>query len=186
MAPSLVAAQLSSLYLPKQTIAVNVPSNGPRGTLQADPTGIPEHSSYATTLHTTRFGTLLLRALHDGLTLELISLSVDVKPVRFYLSSPVMTAPRLFRDGHSEHQKIYIVAVTTGGSLYRCVVPLSGDRALWRDNTSAIGADEYRLSDKIKETFQVGVVCPLNPDCVVLGFTNGAVLRLDAQGRGRA
>lgn len=83
MAPTLVAAQLSSLYLPKQTIAVNVPSNGPRGTSQADPTGIPEHSSYATTLHTTRFGTLLLRALHDGLTLELISLSVDVKPVRF-------------------------------------------------------------------------------------------------------
>ncbi|KAF8900015.1 nucleoporin Nup120/160-domain-containing protein [Mucidula mucida] len=160
----LVAAQLSSLYVPTQAHHVQVPTaKATDFPVSADPNFPAEHAVYSTVLQSTQTGTFLLRVLHEGLILELISLSMDILPIRFVLQSPVQSAP----------------ALTHAGSLHRLIIPLRENQDLWKNELSNISTREYLVkayADGVK-----GVVYVHGTHCVAVGLENGALLRLDTE-----
>ncbi len=173
----LVAAQLSSLYVPTQAHHVQVPTaKATDFPVSADPNFPAEHAVYSTVLQSTQTGTFLLRVLHEGLILELISLSMDILPIRFVLQSPVQSAPGLFLW---EDQELHIIALTHAGSLHRLIIPLRENQDLWKNELSNISTREYLVkayADGVK-----GVVYVHGTHCVAVGLENGALLRFDTE-----
>lgn len=179
----LVATQLSALF-PSQGISIPIQTTRQRTPLPAAPQEFDppaEHASYSTVLHTPITGTILLRVLHGGLIIELISLSTEVAPIRFVFPAMVLPSPAIFLWESSE---LHILAVTGTSSLYRLVIPIGTGRDLWRDQASAIWPHEY-LINHFPETVE-GLVHAQGTHCVSIGLPNGSVLRLEAgvQGHG--
>lgn len=174
----LVATQLSSLYpssqitsVPLQTSRRNTPlASGPS---ESDPPA--EHALFSTVLHTPTTGTIFLRVIHGGLILELISLSTDVPPIRFVLPAPVVSSPAIFLW---ESFELHVLAVTSLGSLYRLVLPASTAK-LWHDPVTKDWCREH-IVQNIHGNIQ-GVVHVQGPHTVVIGPSNGAILRLEVE-----
>ncbi|KAK7061352.1 nucleoporin Nup120/160-domain-containing protein [Favolaschia claudopus] len=174
----IVAAQLSSLFPSVQ--ATSVPIQTTRHTTSLPP--VPdasdpstEHASYSSVLHTPDTGTILLRVLHSGLILELVSLSTAVHPVRFVFPALVLPSPAVFLY----ETELHIVAVTNAGSLYRVVIPLDGGLDLWQHQTPHIWTREYHIMNF--SGINKGLVHVQGTHCVVLSLPNGAILRLETE-----
>jgi nuclear pore complex protein Nup160 len=109
----LVAAHLTSLFPSSQLTAIPIPTSRPNAPLPPAPgaSGPPaEHAIYSTALQTPTAGTIILRVLHQGLILELLSLSTDITPIRFVFPSPVTPSPAIFLWQGAE---IHVIAVTS-------------------------------------------------------------------------
>jgi nuclear pore complex protein Nup160 len=174
----LVAAQLSSLYpvaqvtsVPLQTLRRNTPLP-PRRT-ESDPPA--EHALFSTVLHTPTTGTILMRVIHGGLIVELISLSSDVPPVRFVFPATILSSPAIFLW---ESHEIHIIAVTSVGSLYRLVLPGSAGK-LWHDQVTKNWCREYLIQHTRGDV--EGVVHVQGTHTVAIGMINGAILRLETE-----
>lgn len=174
----LVATQLSSLFpstqvtsVPLQTSRRNTPL--PPHPTESDPPA--EHALFSTILHTATTGTILMRVIHGGLILELISLSTDVPPIRFVFPAAVLSSPAIFLW---ESYEIHILAVTSVGSLYRLVLPGSAGK-LWHDQVTKNWCREH-LIQHIQGDVQ-GVVHVQGTHTVAIGLTNGSILRLETE-----
>lgn len=172
----LVATQLSSLFpypatsIPLQTARQGIPL--PPGPHESDPPA--EHATHSSVLHSPATGTVLLRVLHGGLIIELISLSTDVLPIRFIFPAAVLPSPAIFLW---ETTELHVLAVTDAGSLYRLVIPVGSGRELWRNQTANIWPREYLLKN-ISDT-EGSLVHAHGTHCVAIGLSNGSLLRLE-------
>lgn len=172
----LVATQLSSIYPSAQVTSVPLPTsrrNTPLAPVPAESDPPAEHALFSTVLHTPTTGTILLRVIHSGLILELISLSTNVPPIRFVFPAAVLSSPAIFLW---ESYEIHILAVTSVGSLYRLVLPGSTGK-LWHDQVAKNWCREH-LIQNIHGDIQ-GVVHVQGPHTVAIGLTSGAILRLE-------
>ncbi|KAJ7283368.1 nucleoporin Nup120/160-domain-containing protein [Mycena rebaudengoi] len=174
----LVAAQLSSLYPSAQ--ATSIPISTTRHTSSLPPvpdaSGPPsEHASYSAVLHTPSTGTILLRVLHGGLILEILSLSTGVPPVRFVFPALVLPSPAIFLW----ETELHVVAVTDIGSLFRVVLPIDGGRDLWLRQTANHSVREYHIKN-FSGTL-TGLVHVQGTHCVVISQPGGSILRLETE-----
>lgn len=177
----LVATHLSSLQLPApstviiQTARQNapLPSN-----VQND---LPEeHATYSFVLNTLTTGTILLRLIHGGLIVELVSLSTQVPPIRFVFPAVVLPSPSLFLWEESE---LHLLLVTDIGSLYRLLIPVNGLK-LWQDHIDNIGPREHFIQNLPPECVKNCLVHPQGTHCVAVSLPNGVMLRLEAEAMG--
>lgn len=166
----LIATQLSCLShqivsVPLDTSRSDTPLPAPVS--DSDPP--PEHSLHSSIFHSPQAGTILLRVIHAGLILELISISKNVQPIRFVFPSPVLTRPGIFEW---EQDELHLLAVTASGSLYRLVLPAHGQ--LWHDPVLKNWTREYLIKSPLS-----GLVHVQGPHSVVVGTQTGTLLRLD-------
>lgn len=175
----LVATQLSSLFPSSQITSISLRTarrNTPLPPSLQDSDPPAEHALYATVLHTPATGTIVLRVLHGGLVLELISLTTKINPMRFVFPSPILLSPALFLWQGSE---LHVLAVTKMGSLYRLVLPVGSNGDLWQDLTSANWCREYLIKSVAGP--MSGLLQVQGPHCVVIGLQNGSIMRIETE-----
>lgn len=175
----LVAAQLSTLYPSSNAISHVLQTerrNLPLPPIHSDTDSSSEHASYSSTFHAPHTGTILLRVIHGGLILELVSLSTDVLPIRFVFPSAVLPAPAIFAWGDKE---LHILALTSSGSLFRLVLPTVNPTRLWHDPLPKQWSREYLIKNASGQFS--GVVQVQGLLCVAVGLTNGSLIRIEAE-----
>ena len=132
---------------------------------------LPEHATEASVLYDPQVH-ILLRVLHGRRTIELISLSIDVPPIRFTFSSPLIPSPAVIFDD----PEIHIIACTASGSIYRLVFPLP---YLW--NSHYLTEDwrsEYPLKHPVGNLR--GPVHVKEAGGVFIALKDGGILSIDA------
>lgn len=175
----LVATHSSSLPTSKPTSFV-VPTSRPHLPLpRVQDHNIPaEHATFTSLFDSPTTGTILLRLIHGGLIVELVSLSTDVPPLRLVYPSVLSNYPGMFL----QDDELHVLAVTEHGSLHRTIVPLQ-NRALWKNQTDNIWPKEHIIVN-----FTPGVrgcfVQVQGPFCVAISMPNGSLLRLDIESLG--
>ncbi|KAJ7499350.1 nucleoporin Nup120/160-domain-containing protein [Mycena latifolia] len=174
----IVAAQLSSLFPSIQATSIPIQTTRHTSSLPPLPDASDpplEHASYSAVLHTPSTGTILLRVLHGGLILEIVSLSTGVPPVRFVFPALVLPSPAIFLW----ETELHIVAVTNTGSLYRLVLPIDGGLDLWLHQTANTWTREYHI--KNFSGMIDGLVHVQGTHCVVISQSGGSLLRLETE-----
>ncbi|QRV87591.1 nucleoporin [Ceratobasidium sp. AG-Ba] len=139
-----------------------------------EPNGLSEHAEYATTMHAHDAGTVLLRVLDAGHTLELRALESGIRPVRFAFSSRIALQPALVMLGIAE---LHVLVVTVNGSLFRLRFVLPN---LWISAQQSF--TEYHIT-----SLDVPIDGPVHvPEVgvVFIGLNDGGVLRLTAKMHG--
>ena len=173
----LVSAHASALSPSQPTsIPVHTARNTP---LPADLDKLSELAVYSSVFNSPNTGTLLLRVLHDGLILELLSLSTDVPPLRFVFPALILNAPAIFAWHSTE---LHVLVVTNAASLYRLVIPVGTARRLWKEDTGNIWIREYLI--KTAPADLVGPVHVQGVHCLAIGLTHGALLRIETESLG--
>ncbi|KAF8165109.1 nucleoporin Nup120/160-domain-containing protein [Crassisporium funariophilum] len=178
----LVATHLSSLNLtPASTIIVQTSRRNaplPSNTQENDlPT---EHATSSFVLSTPTTGTVLLRLLHGGLIIELVSLTTQVAPIRFVFPAVILPSPSLFVWEESE---LHLLAITDIGSLHRLIIPIQGLK-LWQGQTDSIWPREYLIQNIPSDYANGCVVHAQGTHCVAISLQNGVLLRLEAESMG--
>ncbi|KAF5357582.1 hypothetical protein D9758_007452 [Tetrapyrgos nigripes] len=174
----LVATQLSSLFPAAQATSITLQTRRLNTPLPSfdEKTTSPEHASHSAVLHTPTSGTILLRVLHGGLIIELISLSTEVQPIRLIFPSAVLPTPAVFLW---ETDELHVLAATITGSLYRVVIPVAPNFGLWRDTTANAWISEYLIKNCSGDLD--GLVHAQGTHCVVIGLPTGSLLRLEVE-----
>lgn len=146
-----------------------------------DPDLLPEHALFAELFTAPAAGSLLLRVVHAGHILELLSLSTHVAPLRFVFPAPILGAPAILAWVPAE---LHVIAITAAASLFRLVIPIGTSRRLWKDDTANIWIREYLIKTPASEL--VGPVHVHSTHCVAIGLAHGSLLRveLDSLGSG--
>ncbi|KAI0038000.1 hypothetical protein FA95DRAFT_1684755 [Auriscalpium vulgare] len=173
----LVASHLSSLYSPSQAYVVSVPTSKRNTPLPPTPKSSDppaEHASYASVFHSVQTGNVLMRLIHNGLIVELVSLATDTPPIRLVFPAAVLPNPTVFLWAS---QQLHILAVTTTGSLYRIVLPLHNPTQLWSDQLGNNWCREYHLKT-VQDELQA-VVQVQSTHSIAIGLTNGSLIRVD-------
>jgi nuclear pore complex protein Nup160 len=175
----LVAAQLSAITSPNQAEEIPVdPTNRSAHTQRLPPTDAPSnHAIYSTVFHSEWTGTILLRVVDGGITVELVSLSTELPPVRFVFPAPVLPNPNIFEYGPEE---IHVLAVTEHGSIYRLVIPVGQGGGLWRQPFTKNWTREYAIKN-MRGSALSGLVQVQGPTCVAVGLQDGTLLRVEAE-----
>lgn len=172
----IIAAQLSSLF-PTQTTSITIQTSRQKIPLPATPRESDpplEHAIYSSVLSTPSTGSILLRVIHGGLIIELLSLAIPVAPLRLVFPAKVLPTPAVHLWVSSE---IHIIAVTDTGSLYRIIIPIGAPHELWQGYTQGIWPREYLIKnvpDKLESHVHAHGV-----HCIALTMPNGGLLRLD-------
>jgi nuclear pore complex protein Nup160 len=120
----LVSTHLSDIYSHLQTAAIIIPTSKhyvPLTSQASDDEPLPEHTQHASFFHSVQTGIVLLRFIHNGLIVELVSLSTDTPPIRFVFPYTVLPNPAVVLW---ETRELHILAVTASGSLFRILLPL--------------------------------------------------------------
>ncbi|KAH9482452.1 Nuclear pore complex protein Nup160 [Psilocybe cubensis] len=139
-----------------------------------------EHATSSSVLTTTATGTILMRVIHGGLIVELVSLSTPVPPLRFVLPAAIIPTPSLFLFEESE---IHIILITEIGSLFRLIIPIDGLK-LWTDQADNIWPREYYVQNLPTEHAQECSVHALGTHSVAVSLPSGVLLRLEAETMG--
>ena len=90
---ALVATQISSLFPSAHALSLIVQTR--RTDIPLPDESDSEHASHSNIFYAPSTGTILLRVIHGGHIVELISLSSDSPPLRFVYPSPVLPHPSL-------------------------------------------------------------------------------------------
>lgn len=139
-----------------------------------------EHASCSSVLTTPTTGSILLRLIHDGLIVELTSLSTSVPPLRIVFPAAIIPTPALYLWEDSE---IHLIVVTNISSLYRVVIPINGLK-LWEGQTDDIWPKEYFIRNlPIGQAGECSVYAQ-GTHCVAVSLPNGVLLRLEADSMG--
>ncbi|KAJ3777455.1 nucleoporin Nup120/160-domain-containing protein [Lentinula raphanica] len=162
-------SRASSIYIQTQRVDTPLVTSEK----ETDPA---EHAIYSSILHTPPTGTILLRVLHGGLIVELVSLSTKIQPLRFVFPSPVLLSPAIFLW---ENDEIHLIAVTTNESVYRAVISIGGGMELWHNRIQDIWTSEY-LIKSFSGTMN-GLVHVHGAHCVFIGLHNGSLMRLETE-----
>jgi len=175
----LVSTHLSDVYSPLQTPAISISTSKPHVPLPpqaSDDEPPPEHAQHASFFYSVQTGVLLLRLIHHGLTVELVSLSTETPPIRFVFPYTVLPSPAVILW---ETRELHILAVTASGSLYRLVLPLQSPQQLWSTHMVNNWCREYHIK-YVQEHLQA-LVQVQGTHTVALALTNGSLIRLDAE-----
>lgn len=174
----LVAAHLSSLFPSSNAPSVVLQSS--RQSLQTvsqpDTDVYSEHAISSAIYHTLHTGTILLRVIHGGLIVELISLSTPVPPIRFVFPAPVLSAPAVCAWGE---QELHLLALTITGSLYRLVLPTTNPSRLWHDEAARNWCREYIIKNVSDLSGSIAHV--QGPHGIAVGLGNGSLLRVEVE-----
>lgn len=174
----LVPTQLSSLFPSTQATSIPIQTTRQNVSLPPAPRASDpplEHATYSAVLHTPTTGTILLRVLHGGSIIELISLSTEVAPVRLVFPVAVLPSPAIFLW----EMELHVLAVTNIGSLHRVVLPVDGNGHLWQSHIANIWTREYHI--KHFPGNMQGVVHVQGTHCVAIGMPNGSLLRVETE-----
>ncbi|KAJ3863652.1 nucleoporin Nup120/160-domain-containing protein [Lentinula novae-zelandiae] len=181
----LISTHISSLFPQSRALSIYVETqrvDAPLSSIEkeSDPA---EHALYSSVLHTPSTGTVLLRVLHEGFIVEIVSLSTQNQPLRFIFPSPVLLSPAIFLWGNDE---IHLITVTATGSVYRAVISVGGSLELWRNRTQSIWTSEYLV--KNFSVSMEGLVHIHGAHCVFIGQPSGSLMRLETEytGSGRS
>lgn len=172
----LVATHLSSLNsssttsIPIQTTRQNLPL--PPASKESDTSA--EHAIYTSIFNTPATGTILLRLIHGGLIIELVSLSNPVPPMRLVFPALILPSPAVFLW---DTTGLHILAVTDAGSLHRVVIPING-RNLWQDQLENVWHREYTLRN-FPGNAEGCFAHAQGTHCVAVSMPNGSLLRLE-------
>lgn len=141
-----------------------------------------EHATYSEVFYTEATGTVLLRVIHEGQILELISLSTDAPPIRFIFPASILPNPALVWN---DAQELHILAMTSIGSLFRIIVPTSEGTPLWQAATLPyIAIREYVVSKAKSDPSRIFAhVHGLYS--VALALHDGSLLRLEVEQLGQ-
>lgn len=139
-----------------------------------------EHAICSSVLSTAKTGTILLRVIHGGLIVELISLSISMPPIRIVFPTAVLPTPSLFLWRDSE---LHLILATDAGSLYRLVIPVDGLK-LWQGQVESIWSREYSIRNLPIERVRECAVHVQGIHCVAISLPNGVLLRLEAESMG--
>ena len=175
----LISTHLSDVYSPSQTAAISIQTSKPHVPLPphaTDEEPPPEHAQYASFFHSVQTGAILLRLIHNGLIIELVSLSTETPPIRFVFPYTVLPNPAVVLW---ETRELHILAVTASASVYRIVIPLQTPHQLWSTHMVNNWCREYHLKnaqDSLRALVQVH-----GTHSVALALTNGSLIRLDAE-----
>jgi len=170
----LVSTSLSSFYS-QQPISVSICASGelppPSNTSVSDVH--PEHASFSTVLTTFTHGTIVLRLLHGGAIVELMSLPSQVTPIRFLFPAAVLPNVGLFSV---EPDALHVLAVTSAGSLYRLAISLDED-SLWQNQGDGLRVQEHIIANFPE--VQRPLVHVEGVDAVTIALPNASLLRLE-------
>ncbi|THH14049.1 hypothetical protein EW146_g6244 [Bondarzewia mesenterica] len=174
----LVSNHLSSLYNPSQVSAISIHTSKrntplPPSRRASDPPA--EHALSASLFFSKETGSILVRLIHNGLIVELVSLTTDTPPIRFVFPSAVLLTPAAFL---SESRELHVLAVTSFGSLYRLVLPIRSSSQLWHEPMSNNWCREYHVRNM--QGPSQGIVQVHGTHCVAVALDNGSLIRLDA------
>ncbi|KAH8990090.1 nucleoporin Nup120/160-domain-containing protein [Lactarius akahatsu] len=175
----IISTHLSDIYSPFQTDAVSVQtskSHVPFPPTPADDEPPIEHAQHASFFHSVQTGAILLRLIHNGLIVELVSLSTETPPIRFVFPYTVLPNPALVLW---QSRELHVLAVTATGSLYRLVVPIQSPQQLWSTPMVNNWCREYHLKN-VQDSLQA-LVHVHDAHSLVLALTNGSLIRLDAE-----
>lgn len=175
----LVATQLSSLFPSINAPSVILQSSRRNVATPTPPVDVdlhPEHASLASVVQLQHVGPILLRVLHGGLIVELISLSTQAPPIRFVFPVPVLSAPAILA---AAEQELHLLVVTLTGSLYRLVLPAANPNLLWHDQAAANWCREYII--KSAADLSRGIVHVQGIHCITIGLKNGSLLRIESE-----
>jgi nuclear pore complex protein Nup160 len=178
----LISTHLADVYSPLQTAAITISTSKPHVPFPpqaSDDEPPPEHAQYASFFHSVQTGVILLRLIHNGLIVELVSLSTETPPIRFVFPYTVLPNPAVVLW---ETRELHILAVTASGSLFRIVLPLHTPQQLWSSHMVNNWCREYHLK-YVKEDLQA-LVQVQGAHSVALALTNGSLIRLDAENIG--
>jgi len=178
----LISTHLSDVYSPSQSSAVSISTSKPHVPFPPQATDDeppPEHAQYASFFHSVQTGVILLRLIHNGLIVELLSLSTETPPIRFVFPYTVLPNPAIVLW---ETRELHILAVTASGSLYRIVLPLQTPQQLWSTHMVNNWCREYHL--KYAQEYLQALVQVQGTHTVALALTNGSLVRLDAEAIG--
>ncbi|KAI5985403.1 nucleoporin Nup120/160-domain-containing protein [Pisolithus albus] len=174
----LVAAHLSSLFPSSNAPSVVLQSS--RHSLQTVPQPDTDvysvHAVSSAIYHTLPTGTVLLRVIHGGLIMELISLSTPVPPIRFVFPAPVLSTPAVCAWGE---QELHLLAITITGSLCRLVLSTTNPSRLWHDEAARNWCREYIIKNVSDLSGSIAHV--QGPHGVAIGLGNGSLLRVEVQ-----
>jgi nuclear pore complex protein Nup160 len=178
----LVSGQLSALYPPSQATSIPIQTSRrntplPNPPNESDPP--PEHALSSSVFHSDTTGTILMRVLHGGLIIELVSLTNDVTPIRFVFPAVVLPSPSIFLWQSDE---IHMLALTKTGSLYRIILPARDPNHLWHEPLSRNWCREYLIKAVTGES--LGMVQMQGTHSVAVALQNGSLLRLEASNIG--
>lgn len=178
----LISTHLADVYSPLQTAAISISTSKPHVPFPpqaSDDEPPPEHAQYASFFHSVQTGVILLRLIHNGLIVELLSLSTETPPIRFVFPYTVLPNPAIVLW---ETRELHILAVTASGSLFRIVLPIQTPQQLWSLHMVNNWCREYHLKH-VKEYLQA-LVQVQGTHSVALALTNGSLIRLDAENIG--
>ncbi|KAI0307403.1 nucleoporin Nup120/160-domain-containing protein [Multifurca ochricompacta] len=175
----LISTHISDVYSPLQAATISIQTSKPHVPLPphaTDDEPPPEHAQYASFFHSVQTGVILLRLIHNGLIIELISLSTETPPVRFVFPYTILPNPALILW---ETRELHILAATASGSLYRIIVPLQTPQQLWSTHMVNNWCREYHLKN-VQDSLQA-LVQVQGAHSVAFALTNGSLIRLDAE-----
>ncbi|KAL4241382.1 Nucleoporin Nup120/160 [Abortiporus biennis] len=178
---ALFATQISSLYSPSlanniivRTIQTSTPLPPP-----PSETDLPlEHATYSNIFSIPPFGTILLRLVHGGLVLELLSLSHDIPPLRIIFPSTVLSYPSIFAWGSHE---LHVLAMTNNASLFRVVIPLRSDGRLWDNISNSDDLWNEQIIHRLKPSINNTLIHVADGHTVYATMPDGWLLRLEAR-----
>ncbi|KDR83495.1 hypothetical protein GALMADRAFT_55353 [Galerina marginata CBS 339.88] len=177
----LVATHLSSInHTTAFTVVVQTArQNAPLPVVHDDdlPT---EHATCSSVLTTPTTGSILMRVIHGGLIVELVSLSTPIAPIRIVFPAVVLPTPSLFLW---EGTEIHLILATDIGSLYRLIIPVDGFK-LWKDQAESIWPREYFIRNLPIGQIRGCSVHAQGTHCVAVSLPNGVLLRLEAESMG--
>ncbi|KAF8914143.1 nucleoporin Nup120/160-domain-containing protein [Gymnopilus junonius] len=139
-----------------------------------------EHAICSSISTTSATGSILLRLIHDGLIIEVTSLSTSVPPLRIVFPAAIVPTPALFL---SKESQLHLLALTNIGSLYRLIIPINGLK-LWEGQTEDIFPKEYFIRNWPDGQTEECLVHAQGTHCVAVSLPNGVMLRLEADSMG--
>ncbi|KAF9481999.1 hypothetical protein BDN70DRAFT_875624 [Pholiota conissans] len=174
----LVASHISPLSSTPSTFVVRTArQDAPLATGVHDNDLPVEHATCSSLFTSPATGNILLRVIHGGLIVELISLSTSVPPLRIVFPATILPNPSLFLLEDSE---LHLVLATDICSLYRLTIPVDGDK-LWQDQTESIWYREYGIQNLPPAYTGQCAVHVRGMYCVVITLPNGGLLRLESE-----
>ncbi|KAI5124761.1 hypothetical protein M0805_005395 [Coniferiporia weirii] len=133
-----------------------------------------DHASHSSVFHSPETGHVLIRVIHGGLAVELISLSHNVAPIRFVFPAVVIPNPALATfDG-----QVYLIVVTSVAIMFKISLPLSQDGQLWHEPLHKNWCREWQ----IRKLAGVGpkLIHVHDPHDIAIALSSGGCLRLQS------
>ena len=174
----LVPTQVSALFPSAQATSIPIQTSRRNAPLPPPPTESDppvEHALDSVVFHSDVTGTILLRVIHAGLIVELISLTHDLPPIRFVFPAPVLSSPALF---FWQPNELHLIAVTNTASLYRLILPARDSTRLWNDTLGRNWCREYLIKNAHGHPLSVTQI--QSTYSVAVALEQGSVIRLEA------